>query len=356
MTRATDSSAERLHHRVYVAMSGGVDSSVVAALMVRAGHEVAGITMQMLPDADDAGDAVASAAHVCEALGIAHHIVDCRDLFERAVVGPFAVRYASGSTPNPCVTCNDLIKFGALFDYARELGADIVATGHYARLVRDEGRTWLERGADLSKDQSYFLYRLTDPVIDHVAFPLGDRTKIQVRALAEEYGLPNSARKDSQDVCFLGREGHSGLVAGRHPESAEPGAVVDTRGFVLGTHRGLVNYTVGQRKGLGIASSEPLYVIALEPETNRLVVGSAAEMPHGDIVADDAIWRVGHSELPVTIQTRYRMEAVPAIARIDGEELVVRPLEPMGPVAPGQAVVCYSGERVIGGGTIRCVR
>lgn len=353
---ATDSPAVQPRERVYVAMSGGVDSSVVAALMVRAGHDVAGITMEMLPGTDDASGAIASAAHVCEVLGIAHHVVDCRSLFEREVVGPFARSYASGSTPNPCVTCNDLIKFGALFDYARELGADTVATGHYARLVLDQDRTWLERGTDRAKDQSYFLYRLTEPVIDHIAFPLGDHTKARVRQLAEEFGLPNFARKDSQDVCFLGREGHAELVANRHPESAEPGPVVDSRGIVLGTHRGLVNYTVGQRKGLGIASSEPLYVISLEPETNRLVVGSAAEMPHGDIVADDVVLRPGDAESPVTIQTRYRMEPVPAIARIEGQELVIRPLEPVGAVAPGQAVVCYSGDRVIGGGTIRCVR
>jgi tRNA-specific 2-thiouridylase len=337
-------------------MSGGVDSSVAAALMVRAGHDVTGITMELLTGTDDGQGAVASAAHVCDILGIPHHVVDCREVFEQAIVGPFARLYASGHTPNPCVTCNDLIKFGALFEYACEHGADTVATGHYARLVRDGDRTWLERGADPTKDQSYFLYRLNDPVIDRIVFPLGDHTKTRIRHLAEEFGLPNSARRDSQDVCFLGGDGHTRLVASRHPDSARPGEVVDVHGLVLGRHRGLVNYTIGQRKGLGIASSGPLYVIGLEPQTNRVVVGSASDMPHGDIIADDVVWRLDRTDLRVTIQTRYRMEPMPADACVEGDELVIRPLEPVGAVAPGQAVVCYSGDRVIGGGTIRCVR
>lgn len=337
-------------------MSGGVDSSLAAALMVQAGHDVAGITMELLPGTDASSDAVASAAHVCEVLGIPHHVVDCRDVFERAVVGPFAALYAAGSTPNPCVTCNDLIKFGALFDYSCELGAQTLATGHYARVTYEDSRCWLERGTDPSKDQSYFLYRLTEPVIEHTAFPLGGMNKVEVRRLAHALGLPSSQRRDSQDVCFLAGQGHTGLVSERHPHAAEAGDIVDARSLVLGRHRGLVNYTVGQRKGLGIASSEPLYVIAIDAAANRVVVGGAGEAPQGEIVAGDIIWRVEDEEMPVEIQTRYRMKALPALARKVDDALVIRPLEPVGAVAPGQAVVCYSGDRVIGGGAIRCVR
>lgn len=346
----------QVHERVFVAMSGGVDSSVAAALMVRAGHDVAGITMELLPGTDASADAVASAAHVCDILGIPHHVVDCREVFEQAVVGPFAELYANGSTPNPCVTCNDLIKFGALFEYARELGAETLASGHYARITREGLHCWLERGADRTKDQSYFLYRLTDPVILHVAFPLGGLDKVQVRLLAAEYDLPNSQRAESQDVCFLSGKGHAALVTARHPHAAQPGEIVDVHGLVMGQHRGLVNYTIGQRKGLGIASSEPLYVIALDFPANRLVVGVAGDMSQGEIVAGDVVWRLEDTDMSVAIQTRYRMSAIPAIASKVDDTLVIRPLSPVGAVAPGQAVVCYSGDRVIGGGTIRCVR
>lgn len=354
--RESNTSEPETRERVFVAMSGGVDSSVAAALMVRAGHDVAGITMELLPGTDASADSVTSAAHVCDILGIPHHVVDCREVFEQVVMGPFAGLYANGSTPNPCVRCNDLIKFGALFDYARELGAETLATGHYARITRDGDRSWLERGADSTKDQSYFLYRLTEPAISHVAFPLGDLDKAQVRLLAAEYGLPNSQRADSQDVCFLGGKGHAAFVTARHPHAAQPGEIVDVHGLVLGEHRGLVNYTIGQRKGLGIASSEPLYVIALDFPANRLVVGVAADMSQGEIVAGDVVWRLEDTDMSVAIQTRYRMSPIPADAIKVEDTLVLRPLSPVGPVAPGQAVVCYSGDRVIGGGTIRCVR
>ncbi|HET6497865.1 MAG TPA: tRNA 2-thiouridine(34) synthase MnmA, partial [Coriobacteriia bacterium] len=257
-------------------MSGGVDSSVAAARLVQEGHHVTGVTMQLLPEGDDAGgccstDALRSARRVCDTLGIAHHTLNMREVFRRDVIEPFVASYAAGATPNPCIDCNQRMKFSHLLAKARTQGADALATGHYARVATGLGGTRsLERAADRGKDQSYFLYRLTEPALGHVLFPLGDVTKEWVRAEAGRLGLPSATRPDSQEVCFIPQDPGS-FVAERRAEAGLPGPVVDESGKRVGVHRGVCRYTVGQRKGLHLASG-PWYVSEVRPRDNTVVV------------------------------------------------------------------------------------
>ena len=345
--------------RVFVAMSGGVDSSVSAALLLEQGHDVTGVTMQLWPSSDEEGgccsvSAIRDARRVCDLLGIPHYTLNFRESFDREVVESFAEEYARGRTPNPCIVCNDRLKFAELLAKVSAQGAEYLATGHYARIVRDDdGRAWLGRAADASKDQSYFLYRLTPAQLDHVLFPVGDLQKAEVRAAAERLGLSGARKPDSQEVCFAPAGKHGAVVSERRPAAAAPGEIVDTAGKVLGTHRGIANYTVGQRKGLGVAAPEPLYVLHIDAEHNRVVVGEADSLLSDSLVADDVVWRGGPSER-VDAMVRYRMAPVAAHAKIDAEngQLRVSFAEPITGIAPGQAVVCYRGDIVIGGGTI----
>lgn len=346
--------------RVFAGMSGGVDSSVAAALLLEVGHEVTGITMQLLPQGDDEGqccgtDAVRSARRVCDTLGIPHYTWDFRETFEREVVTPFAQEYAAGRTPNPCARCNDRVKFAELLARSLAAGAEMIATGHYARIVRDaSGAPWLATGLDAAKDQSYFLYALSPEVLERTLFPLGELTKVQVRKIAARLGLPSAERSESQETCFAPAGEHVSVVAARCPEAVEPGDIVDASGTVLGRHRGLAYYTVGQRKGLGIASARPLYVLALDATTNRVVVGEQDALAVIRVSARLGLWRGGSGEQRVGAMTRYRMARVPATASCDGDTLEVVFDEPVSGVAPGQSVVCYEGDRVLGGGTIEC--
>jgi len=345
--------------RVFVAMSGGVDSSVAAALLVEQGHSVTGVTMQLLTSTEDedgccSASAARDARRVCDQLGIPHFALDLRDDFEREVVGPFADEYASGRTPNPCIVCNERMKFSYLLAYAMTQGAEFLATGHYARILRDaDGSQWLARGLDTTKDQSYFLYRLTPHQMEHLLFPLGDLEKSLVRTHAARFGLWVAEKPESQEICFAPSGHHTQTVRRRHPEAFEPGPVVDLDGHVLGSHTGLADYTVGQRKGIGIASAGPLYVIELDAVRNRLVVGTEDALFATGVLANDVVWR-GAEEQEVEAVVRYRM--LPAAARAVRTEgaLRVRFREPLRGVAPGQAVVCYAGERVLGGGVIAC--
>ncbi|MDP2181086.1 MAG: tRNA 2-thiouridine(34) synthase MnmA [Actinomycetota bacterium] len=344
--------------RVFVAMSGGVDSSVAAALLHGAGHDVTGITMQLLPQGDAPGeccgtDAVLSARRVAGVLGIPHYTWDLREAFEREVVSAFAREYASGRTPNPCIRCNDLIKFGVLLDKATAAGADLLATGHYARVVPgDSGMPRLARGVDRAKDQSYFLYRLTQDQLGRVVFPLGDFEKSRVKEIAATHGLPSASRAESQEVCFCAPGEHVPLIVGRFPEAGEPGDIMDAEGNVLGMHRGLAHYTVGQRKRLGIAGAEPLYVTALRAAENQVVVGPASDLAATRVIAAEAVWRSDSPEAEVDVQTRYRMVPVRARVRSAGDTLDIELSEPIAGVAPGQAVVCYEGDTVVGGGVV----
>jgi len=342
-------------------MSGGVDSSVTAALLLEQGHDVTGVTMQLWPSGDDTGGccsvaAVRDARRVCDLLGIPHYTLNYRDLFEREVVAPFADEYAAGRTPNPCLVCNDRLKFSDLLGKVALQGAEYLATGHYARIVHNgDDVPHLLRGLDASKDQSYFLYRLTPAQLRATLFPVGEITKSEVRAIALRMGLHVAEKPDSQEICFAEAGEHASVVARYHPEALLPGAIERADGTVVGTHTGIANYTVGQRKGLGIAAAEPLYVVAIDAPRNVVVVGGRDELTVTQVVAGDAVWRaeVGQ-DVPVTAAVRYRMRAVPAIARVDDDALTVRFAEPLEGVAPGQAVVCYREDECIGGGTIAC--
>lgn len=345
--------------RVYVAMSGGVDSSVAAALMVEAGHEVTGVTMQLLPSGDGVGqccgtDAVHSAKRVCDSLGIPHYTLDFRDTFERLVIQPFVNEYASGNTPNPCIACNDGVKFSDLLARVMAQGADTLVTGHYAKIVRDDSGSWVERGVDRTKDQSYFLYQLRSPAVEHVSFPLGAMTKVEVRAKATSLELPTASRSDSQEICFVERHGIGRFVEERAPGSVCPGPIADSGGNQLGVHRGLPFYTVGQRKGLGIASASPLYVLAIDPTTNTVVAGPKTELLRAEVYLGESVWLLPADNARVQVQTRYRMDPVPAIARRVEGGIQVEFEQPTFAVAYGQAVVCYQDDRVVAGGVARC--
>ena len=345
--------------RVFVAMSGGVDSSVSAALLLEQGHDVTGVTMQLWPSSADEGGccsvgAVRDARRVCDLLGIPHYTLNFREAFEREVVGPFADEYAAGRTPNPCIVCNDRLKFADLLAKVSAQGADFLATGHYARIVRDASDTpWLTRGVDSHKDQSYFLYRLTRAQMEHVLFPVGELKKPVVRAMAERLGLHVAEKPDSQEVCFAPAGEHAEVVATRHPEAVVPGDIVDASGAVLGRHGGIARYTVGQRKGLGIAAEEPLYVTGIDAASNRVVVGPECRLSVSTVAAEDLVWHGGATER-VSAMVRYRMDPIRANATVTGDRLTVGFDEPPRGVAPGQAVVCYREDICLGGGTVTC--
>ncbi len=351
-----------MKRRIIVAMSGGVDSSVAAALLAERGDEVLGVGLRF-PDAPGASghgaccgmSGLEDARTVANHLGIPFYVLDYREAFDEAVIRPFCRAYAQGLTPNPCIPCNTELKFGRLLALARALGVERVATGHYARLERVEGEAAprLLRGLDQAHDQSYFLYALTREQLAHALFPVGEMSKDEVRALASRYELPVAAKPSSQDICFVGPEGYRALVAAHEPAAAQPGPILDAQGRVLGTHRGLAAYTVGQRRGLGLAASEPLYVTGLDAARNVVVVGPKRTTLTRAVWLRQVHWlgeRLPTEPLRLGVQTRYRSEAVPASVEMGVERVEVRFDAPRGRVAPGQAIVFYEGERVLGGG------
>jgi tRNA-specific 2-thiouridylase len=343
--------------RIVVAMSGGVDSSVVAGLAAASGAETIGVTLQLYDHGEAVGRAgsccagrdIRDARAVCDRLGIAHYVFDHETSFRESVIDDFADEYLAGRTPIPCVKCNMGPKFTDLLRLARDLGADCLATGHYVRRVIGPAGPELHRGADPARDQSYFLFATTDAQLDYLRFPLGGLPKPQVRALASEMGLVVAGKPDSQDICFVPDGDYAGLVRKLRPDADTAGAIVDEAGRELGRHRGLIHFTVGQRRGLEIGgTAEPLYVLRLEPDTRRLVVGPKAALAVG-AARLTGFNRIGPAyDGPLT--AKVRSMARPAPARLEGDRLVFD--TPEYGVAPGQAAVLYAGERVIGGGWI----
>ncbi len=343
--------------RIVVAMSGGVDSSVVAALAVRTGAEVIGVTLQLYDHGEAvgrvgsccAGRDIRDARAVCDRLGIAHYVFDHESSFRDQVIDDFADEYLAGRTPIPCIKCNMGPKFTDLFKLARDLGADCLATGHYVRRVEGTGGAELHRAIDPARDQSYFLFATTGEQLDYLRFPLGGMAKSRVRAIAAEIGLGVAAKPDSQDICFVPDGDYAGLVKKLRPEADTSGDIVDEAGRVLGRHRGLIHFTVGQRKGLEIGGApEPLYVIRIEPGDQRVVVGPRRALAVSAARLTGMNWIGGDNAGPVTAKVRSMAKPVPA-RFVDGQIMFETPEYG---VAPGQAAVLYAGERVLGGGWI----
>lgn len=354
--------------RVVVAMSGGVDSSVAAGLLAREGHEVIGITMRLWTEEDagaarhhkrccsveDTDDARAAA----DALGIRHYVLNLEREFKEEVVDQFVAEYARGRTPNPCLSCNDRVKFRPLLEHALALDADFLATGHYARVrrpaTRTDGRSELWQAVDHGKDQSYVLYTLGQAELSRTLFPCGKHPKEEIRRLAREWRLPNADKPDSADICFIPGGDYRAFVRERMPAAA--GLIVDTAGREVGEHRGIVDFTIGQRRGVPArGNAEPLFVIDIDAQENRVVVGRDAELMAGGLVADGLSFVAGEApagETRVQARIRYRAPAVPAMLLVNGGRAEVRFESPQRAVTPGQAAVFYEGERVIGGGTI----
>lgn len=339
--------------RVAVAMSGGVDSTAAAILLLEQGWAVMGLTMAHTPAARS--DAL-QAERICARLGVPHETIAMEDVFEQEVVRPFADAYASGRTPSPCVVCNRRIKFGALMREARRLGCDRMATGHYARLVNDGSRIRLLRGADRSKDQSYFLHRLDQDQLRHSLMPLGTWSKDRVRELVKARGLADAPHSESQDLCFVGEGGATAVILSRRPDAAQEGEVTDAAGAVLGRHEGIFRYTIGQREGLNVATGNRMYVRALRPSTRTVEVGPRASLFAGGCVVRDVNWVDGAfpGEGPWLTQVRYRHAGARASVTPGDEEgdWNVSFESPQWAVTPGQAAVWYDGDRVLGGGWI----
>ena len=342
--------------RIVVAMSGGVDSSVTAALAARTGAEVIGVTLQLYdhgaavrrPGACCAGQDIYDAKQVADKLGIAHYVLDYESRFRGGVIDRFVDEYARGRTPVPCASCNQGVKFVDLVEFARELGADCLATGHYVRRIVDHGRVELHKGADPRRDQSYFLYGTKRDQLDYLRFPLGDLPKDEVRRIAADLGLEVAAKPDSQDICFVPDGDYASLVKRLRPETEMPGEIVDLDGGVIGRHRGVVHFTIGQRRGIEIGGQkEPLYVVRIEPEQARIVVGPRRALAVEAMRVSDWNW-LGEDQNEASVKVRSLAPAVPA--RRFGQW--VRFVQPEYGVAPGQAAVLYDGTRLLGGGWI----
>jgi tRNA-specific 2-thiouridylase len=345
-------------------MSGGVDSSVAAALLREQGYDVSGIMLSLWADPDAefenrccASKAVALARRVADRLGIPFRLLDAGDVFHHSVVQPMMDEYAAGRTPNPCLACNRSVRWDFLLRQALAGGAEFLATGHYARIGREGGSYELLRGADAQKDQSYVLSGLGQDELAHTLFPLGSMTKAAVRAEARRLNLPVAERPDSQDLCFVAGKDYRRFLRKYNPQGFVPGPIRNRRGETLGEHPGLAGYTVGQRKGLGLSSPSPLYVLAINTEANALIVGTGDELGHRELAAQDARWVAGsppEGAFSAGVKIRYQAEEEPAEVILEGGGTVrVRFTRPLRDITPGQAAVFYQGSRCLGMVVIR---
>jgi tRNA-specific 2-thiouridylase len=354
--------------RVVVAMSGGVDSSVVAAMMKEQGYEVVGITLQLYDHgaalakkgACCAGQDIHDARKVAERIDIPHYVLNYESKFKEAVMEDFVETYLSGQTPIPCVKCNQSVKFRDLLNMARELNADVLATGHYVQRIESEHGVELRRAVDPGKDQSYFLFATTRAQLDFLRFPLGGLHKDETRALALKYNLPVAAKPDSQDICFVPDGDYAKVIAKMRPDACKPGEIIHIDGRILGAHEGIIHYTVGQRRGLGLAHEEPLYVIKLDAKERRVIVGPKEALMTKTFLLRDLNWLADETLLASTIETQVKLRSaqmpVDAEIRSLGQgQAEVTLFNPREAVAPGQACVMYQGERVLGGGWINPV-
>lgn len=349
-------------------MSGGVDSTIAAVMLKEEGHEVIGVTMRVWPPrasgvesggATGGRDNVLMAMKIARQLGIPHHVVDLRDVFTEKVVADFCREYSVGRTPNPCIRCNQYVKFGALLSGAIELGADLMATGHYARVERNEANSshLLLKGIDRTKDQSYFLATLGQEQLKRIVLPLGNLTKAAVEQRAKECGLMPERQKESQEICFVPDGDYGRFLKDYIPDAFKPGPILDCEGNVLGQHRGVPFYTIGQRKGFGMSSGEPLYVIGIDGERNAVIVGNKEEVRGDELIASNVNWVSGITPthyLGLKAKVRYRHRGAEAvITPMPKQDAVhVKFEKPQTAITPGQAVVFYDGDVVVGGGTI----
>ena len=346
--------------RVVVAMSGGVDSSLTAALLKEQDYEIIGITMQIWPDSEKSDtccslSAVEDARRVASKIDIPYYVLNLKEEFKARVVDNFISEYKLGRTPNPCVRCNQYIKFEALLKKAQDLGTDFVATGHYARIEKKD-RYLIKKGLDPKKDQSYFLYPLTQTQLSKALMPLGELTKSEVRKLAADLGLQVADKPESQEICFIDDDNYGRFLKEYIPEAVKPGPILDRQGNILGMHGGIVFYTVGQRRGLGIAHEKPLYVMSIDREKNTLIVGEWGETFSDELIASEVnLVAIKRLERPIKVTAKIRYndpEAGATLYPLDENRVRLKFEKPQRAITPGQAVVFYQDDTLVGGGTI----
>lgn len=350
--------------RIVVAMSGGVDSSVTAALMSEAGYDVVGVTLQLYDHGEAvqkkgaccAGQDIYDAKRVADTLGMPHYVLDYESRFKEQVMDDFADSYLRGETPIPCVRCNQTVKFKDLLTTAKDLGAEAMVTGHYVRRIAGENGAEMHRAVDLAKDQSYFLFATTRGQLDFLRFPLGGMDKAETRRHAERFALPVADKPESQDICFVPNGSYARVVERLRPGACDPGDIVDLAGKVLGQHDGIINFTVGQRRGLGVAAGEPLYVVKIDPDSKNVIIGPKEALLCDAIRVSEMNWldHMPLSEQPRRVSVKVRSTTEPVAADIfdDGTDVHVKFVDPQAGVAPGQACVVYDDHKVLGGGWI----